>query len=288
MTANFFFTAPFINETRIIAPSFFSGDSSTTTFPVTNSSIYDIASTIQYSSIQLYQYSGGFTKDIVNSEVTLSDTPAMGAQGIIPGNPALTFSSYDEVDVEGIDSPANVDEQYFYWGDTDEIQLYGYKPRKNDWAIPISFVDAITSDGVDLSFVQLACCDYTGSIISWAATAEPLYTPALDQFGTLSASSASNTFTLACDAASTFISGDYINFNRGQANEEIVRFQSTTDDVMTFTTAFNFDHYIDEPIFACVRQFKAKQTTPVGLTGGEAANLLGLYLMAEATQYRKY
>lgn len=288
MALKFYYTSPFTTGTAILPPDFFVGDNVTDTFSVVNKSIYDVASTIQFSTTQLYQYAGGFTKDVNTSEVTLAEIPPQNTQGIIPGDIALVFSSYDQANVTGVNSStANVDEQYFYLADVDEINLYGYVPRSGS-GIGISFVDAITSAGASLSWVQLACCDSSGNALTYSATGVTLYTPPLDQFGLVSASANSATLTLGCVAASTFIPGDYIFINFGNATQEIVRFVSSTGNTMTFSTSFNYPHYVDETLFACARQFKAKQTTPINATGGVAANYIDLYLSAIASQYRRF
>lgn len=288
MALKFYYTDPFTVGTEIVPPDFFTGDGISTDFPVTNKSIYEVASTVQYSTTQLYLYAGGFSKDVTNSEVDLSVTPPVGSQGIIPGNVALTLSSYDSADVNGVPAPANEDEKYFYLADVDEINLYGYRPREDNYGIVLTFVDAITSAGADLSFVQMACCDYTGTALTYGATATNLYTPSLDQFGTVSASGTAGANTLSCVAASTFIEGDYIFINFGNPTQEIVRFQSASGDVMTFVTNFNYDHAVDETLFATARQFSAKQIIPEGATGGTAENYINLYLSATATQYRRF
>lgn len=235
----------------------------------------------------MYLYNGGFTKDTTNNTVTLSVTPPLGSQGIVPGNVAFTFVTYDQTNVAG-NPNSNVDEIDVYWGDVDEIHLYGYQPRSGSYAIPISFVDAITSAGADLTWVQLACCDAAGNALTYAATGQPVYTPSLDQFGTVAASSPLNTNTLTCLAASTFILGDFIWVNKGTVTQEIRKLSSVSGTTMTFATNFTYNHYSGETLYAAVRQFKAKNTTPINYTGGTAANYPNLYLLAQSDQYRRF
>lgn len=272
-------------STEAVAPNFFTGNNVDTTFSVTDAS--EIASTIEFSATQLYLYDGGFTKNTVNNTITLSEVPPLNSQGIVPGNVTVTFNSYDQANVAG-STTANVDVQDVFWGDVDEIQLYGYRPRHGSYAIPISFVDAITSAGADLSWVQLACCDANGNALTYAATGQPIYTPSLDQFGVIAASSALNTTTISCLAASTFILGDYIFINKGNPTQEIRKLISVSGTTMTFATSFTYNHYINETLYACVRQFKAKQTTPINVTNGLAANYIDLYLLAQSDQIRRF
>lgn len=244
--------------------------------------------TIQFSAQQLYYYLGGFTKDIPDSEVILSETPALGVQGIVPADSYFSFSSYDQPVVNGVTYPANVDEQSIYMGDFDQINIYGYEPRENQWGIVVSFVDAITSAGADLTWVQLACCDSSGVALTYAATGEPIHTPPLNQFTTfLFAASAGDVDFTATDAAS-FIDADFLWLNIGQPNQEIVRLDTHGLLTMNITTPLNYDHDVGETIFAAFREFKGKQTVPEGYTGGQAANYWNIYVSAIATQVRRF
>lgn len=287
MAAGFFISQPFTTTGTLAgAPSFFYGNNVDNIFVVSNGSVLNIASTIEYSATQLNLYNGGFAKDVADNSVVLATIPPGGTQGIIPAGQGVTFSSYD-TPIAGNSTTANVDEQYIYFGDIDEIDLYGYRPQLGQANIQISFANAITGLSFDTTMLQLACCHSDGTAFTYAATGTPIQTPSLDQFGTLGASAAAGSNTLICSTASSFIPGDFIYFNKNQVNQEIVRFDFATGTTMNFTTQFNYNHAANEPIYACMRQFKGKQTIPSGLTGGVAANFLNIYLQAPCSQYRR-
>lgn len=289
MALNLFTTQPFSAATRVSNASFFVGDNSTTTFPVTNESIYDIGTTIQYSSTLKYYYAGGFTKDFDTNEITINSAPGLGQQGVIPGQTAIVLSAFDQANVSGIVGTANIEERRFYLGDTSQINLYGYRGRNSvTQGIAISFVDAITSSGVDLSFVQLCCTDGSGNTLTYGATGQTLYTPSIDQFGTVAASANSGSTTILCGTASSFIPGDFIYINFGNVTQEIVKYTSLSGSyTMNLATATNYGHGVGETIYACVREFGIKYTVPIDVTAGVAQNDYSLYLDVTATQYQR-
>lgn len=286
MALRFFFATPLINPGTVIGqPSFFTGDGSASAFDVVNDTIENVANTVQFSNTQLFFNDGQFTKDTLNDQVDLSQVPPVGVQGIIPTSNAWVFSSFDQDVVAGL-SGSNIDTENLWLGDVDEIDIYGYLPLGTNPGIKIIINDAITNIGGNISMLQLACCDNSGNPLTYAATGVPIYTPRLDAFGLIAATT--NNTTFVCYTASAFIPGDMVFLSKGKSWQEITRVTSISGNNMTFSPAFNMPHYVGNTVYACARQFSGLETMPIGYTGGTAKNYLNLYLQADAVQYQRF
>lgn len=245
------------------------------TYPVVNKPITSVASTLEYSSTFKNQYNGGFTKS--GSDIVLDTTPVPGLQGVIPGTGHISLAAYDQNNVPGNSNP-RVNEVDIYIGDVSTINQYQYFAPSGENGIGIIFVDNITGIGAALSMVSLACTDGAGTALTYQATGTALRIPAFSAFGLVAASADQGTNSITCGSASDFIPGRWVEFNIGQPTSEIIQVSSITDWTLTFSSSFNYPHYIDETIYDCLQQLKARFVVPENATGGVAANLLNISL----------
>jgi hypothetical protein len=238
----------------------------------------EVGATVQYSNIKKRLYDGGFTKN-EDDTITLNTTPPVDLQGVIPGIGTIPVPVYDQETVDGV-ANSNIKEVSIYFGDIDDIHINSYLPRAASGGIEISFVNLITSGGnPGLSIVQLACCDATGTALTYAATGAAIYTDQLSGFSTLAASAAQGATTIQVASASSnyyFISGDFIKINTGNNTQEIRRISSISYNTITLSEALSYDHDSAETVYSCIREVKAKFTIPEDMTGGEAENFYNL------------
>lgn len=249
------------------------------TYDVLNKDIADVGSTIQVSNQKKRLYDGGFEKND-DDTVTFNEVFPVGLQGVIPAVGTLSAAVYDTDSVPNVDDP-RITEMSIIFGDLDDIHINYYVPKANEIGISISFVNLITSGGnPDLSIVQLACCNASGTALTYQATGTTLYTDQLAGFSTIAASGAAGvSYVDVVDAANGnfyFIAGDFIKINSGEPTQEIRRISSISTNRLNLDSALTFDHLEDETVYSSFREVKAKWTIPEGMTNGEAENFYNL------------
>lgn len=279
MADNLFFynDDTFNGSSQVDPPSFFSGNGSETEFDVISG--LRAGTVLQYSAIQKFRYTGGFTVDTVANTVTINAAPALGAQGIVPGQIGFVLDAYDQAAVDGITNPLIKEKRAFLANITDP-HLYEYLAKDGEIGLELSILDAISSAGCDISWLQLASsAPITGIALTYAATGVSLFLPELDGFGVLAASTAIGASSVSLSYAAsggTWWPGEYVLINPGQSNAEVRRIATVTvnNSVLTFETAFDYTHAVDEPVYACGWDFWIKLTVPINVSLGQAQNFL--------------
>lgn len=265
----------------------------TTNVTLTYKGIDRMGSTVQYSSVLKYLYTGGFTKSGTNT-LTFDTAPVAGLQGTANGLGNLISTTYDRSIVNGV-SNSNIAETPFYVGNITNINLVYYKPIAPASGITITLVNNITSVTPDLSWVQLACSNpTTGAALTYTATGVPLFTASLAGFGTITASGTAtygNTVTIGTpNTGFSFFPGDFVLFNIGQSNQEIVQLGSITtiaagaSQTLTFNASFNFNHSVGEPLYSCARKFWLKQTTPINAANNTSKAYYNISFLVQADE----
>jgi len=204
-------------------------------------------------------------------DFTLSAIPVTNAQIVAPGISALTATAFDQDVVDGVTNP-RISEVPFYLADTSEIHLQSYTNLPQYNGVEVSLVNLVSSFGADLTWCQLACANVDGTAGTYASAGTAIYTAAIQSFGTVSASAAAGASSINCSNSTTFISGDYVIINTGQATQELRKVHSTTSTAFNFTTAFDFPHYSGETIYACGRKFWLKVTIPTNAANNLPTN----------------
>jgi hypothetical protein len=261
------------------------GDGITSTFPVVNKNISRLGATITFDGTQYYYFTGGFTRS--GSSFTLASIPLAGTQGVAPGLNNILFDNvYDQDTVDGLIAP-RVQEVPFYIADITTIHLYSYEAFPTFPGMAFSVVDNVTSYGAQTSWIQLACAtqDSAGTAMTYQATGTTLFTDALDAFGSVMASASAGASSITVSNASSFILGDYIMMNIGYSTQEIQHLVGfTPPNTLIFDTKLQYNHQVNEGMWACARKFWARCSIPEGATGGQAASLSDLSLR---TQYSR-
>jgi uncharacterized protein YqfB (UPF0267 family) len=269
---------PFTAATEVNRSVPFTTTGSTATFSHSPLTTVEVGATIQYSNVKKRLYDGGFEKN-EDDTITINVIPPADQQGVIPGIGTIPVPVHDQATVDGI-ANSNIKEVSIYFGDIDDIHINYYVPRAASGGIEISFVNLITSGGnPGLSIVQLACCDSSGSALTYAATGAAIYTDQLAGFSTLAASAAQGSTTLQVTSASSnyyFIAGDFIKVNTGNDTQEIRRISSISYNTITLSEALSYNHSAGETVYSCIREVKAKFTIPEDMTNGEAENFYNL------------
>lgn len=264
MTIKLYRNTPFDGSTETDLIDQFTGDGVLTSFVLTNKTGIRVGGIIEFDALQFLRYAGGFT--VSGNTVTLDEAPPAASSGVVPGLSCLTFSAFNTDDVDGVTAP-RVDEQAFYIGNGTDVYLE-YYTGLDDGGIRLSFVNLIDIAGLaDTSWMQLASAqESTGDPGTYQVTGEAIYTPAIQAFGTLAQNVTSLSTSITVCSTDTWQTGDYILFNPGESNSEIVKTltQSGSPDITFTTTELNYDHFAGENIFTCVRKFWAKLTVPDG------------------------
>lgn len=270
MSLEIFYSEDFTIASDLDPVDTFTGTGADNTFELVYKSGTSLAATITAGNLQYYQFNGGFIKD--GNEFTLSSIPLLGSQIVAPGLVALTFSAYDQEEVDGVANP-RVSEIPFYLGDPSSIHLLSYTNLPQYAGIRISFVDLISGAGADLTWVELSSSDpSTGLALTYAATGTPLYTSALSSYGVLSASSAAGASSIMTSSASTFNVGDYVIIDIGTGTSEIRKVASKTSNSLTFFTTMDYSHTASETVYAMGRKFWARCTIPENAANNQAFN----------------
>ncbi len=283
MSFNFYLEADLDSDSKVDPVDVFAGDGVTTTFTLGNKTATHLHSTIQVSGTQYYQYNGGFTKNTSNDTFTMASAPSAGAVIVAPGMVQIPVPIFDQETVDGVDNP-RIKEVLLYVADPDESHLFKYLNMPQYTGIRISLVDLVSGYGGQTSWCQLACTDYNGNALTYAATAADLFLPALWSFGTITASNTAGASSIFVTSASDFIIGQIVNINTGTATRELRRVKeivSATNKV-GFTTNLDFPHYIGEAVFACGWQIALKVTMPVNQANNTATNFLDVALRRQA------
>ncbi len=284
MGLEFFYDETFSLATDLDPVDSFVGDGGVT-YTLVKKSGNALASTITAANLQYYQFNGGFTK--LGNTFTLSSAPAIGAQIVAPGIVALTFTVFDQDVVDGVTNP-RVQEIPFWLGDGTQPHIFSYTNLPQFPGIRISFVNLVSAAGADLTWVQLACSDpLTGLAMTYAATGEPIYTAAIQAYGTLSASSAAGASSISTTSAPQFWEGDYVVINRGSGTEEIRKIASKTSTTLTFFTAMDYSHSSGQLVHAMGRKFWARVEVPLNASNNQAFNFWNLGLRRQARNNSK-
>lgn len=278
MSIHFYIDESFTSGSELDPVDVFTGDGVTATFVLTKKPVQRLGSTITVDGNQYYQYNGGFTKDIGTNSFTLNAIPPLGSTIVAPGISEIAFDVFDTDDVPGVTDP-RVKEAPLWIGDSTEINNQYYINLPQYSGIQITISDLVSSIGAQSSWVQLASADpTTGVALTYAATGEALYTPAIRAFGVVSASAAAGASSIICTSASSFAVGDYAILNIGSPSQEIRKIAtiSSASSILGFTTTFDFSHYSSELVFAMGRKFWVKVTIPEDAAGGQATNFYDL------------
>jgi hypothetical protein len=287
MSIKVWFSDPFITSTEVSPMDV--GTTSGTDYTLTNKTTDLLGRTIEYGSTQKDLWNGGYEK-IDSTTIRLNEDPPDGLQMAFPGVRGLTFTTYDATSVSGIVTP-NVTATTFYVGSLDEIPNYQFVPKAGATAINIFFKDNITGVGPDASWIQIAACDASGVAGVYAATGASFGTPPISASAIVSASGLAGDWTIAINSSGTgddtFRAADFVYINPGQPTSEVVRVVSVAATSLTLKSGLNSPHATGEPIYVCVRQFSAQETTPEGATGGLAQAFFNMSLEVKADKVQR-
>lgn len=283
MALNFWTDFPFITPNKMILLDTYTSDG-TSTYTLRGKSSPFVGGTIQADATLYFRYLNGFSFPTAQT-FTLSSSPPVGAQIVVPGTVGLNFDIFDATDVPGQTSPANVKEVAFYLADdgltTANILINSYNPVSGNPGIAIFFQNMATAAGASTAWCQLSCADASGAVIGYQATGTTLYTAPLQAFSSLIASSAAlSTSMTLLSASGGFYAGDYVIVNPGGGTQETVKILALNQFTGVCTiTGFNYDHSAGEQVFVCGRKFWAKGTLPIGILGGVAQSFINLGLV---------
>ena len=273
---------PFTSETLINLVDLFTGDGLTETFDLTNLSVNQLGSTIQFNGTQYVMANGGFTEN--PDGFTLSSAPPLDSQGIAPGQLTLLWDNlFDQPQVGGTPLPQS-QAIAAYLADPNEIFNYQYVGFPNTPGIGLTVVNCVSSAAAQTTWVQMACADSNGNALSYGATGAPLYLAPIQAFGTLASSSVPLDTNILCDNAGDFIPGDFILINAGQLTQEIVQITGFTSPNIFTVSALTFLHNLGETIYACGRTVWFKCTVPTNATSGQASNFYNLAMQLQYTR----
>jgi len=270
---------PFNASTEVDLVDTFTGDGSTQTFPLTNKVANRVGQTVQYGGIELYKYNGGFTVNDDNT-VTLSTTPPLSAEGVIPGITNLPVGLlFDQDDVPGVSNP-RVIETPFWLADPDNIGFNKYEGLPGSSGIALTVIDLISGAGAVNSWCQLACAqaDTLGSAWVYGVTGGTIYTNDISTFSTIQASSDVNSNTLYVWGASDFQLGDYIKLADSTSTQEIVRITDYIAPYELTVSSTTYQHFPDETIYTCGRKFWLKTTVPLDAVDNTASSFYDLVI----------
>lgn len=274
---------PFVPSNEVGLVNQYTGDGATTTFPLTNNTSVTTGDTIQFDLVYYSRPLGGFSYPD-STHFTLSSAPPSNSQGLATSTSVLEYSGFDQEQVDGAPSPANVIEQKFYVADDGtDLTTTIYDAQPGAPGIAILFSNLVTAAGAQTSWMQLACADASGNALTYQATGTTLYCAKFYAFTSLSASAAAGTTTLQIASASGFTAGQFITINPGQLSEEDVQITSIASNTLTITGT-NFQHNSGEFVFMKGLEFWSKCTIPINALGGVAGNLINLALTLKSTK----
>lgn len=264
----------FVPAAQVVQPSVYTGDGTTDTYTLQNGiTSVNVADTIQVDLDYFLRALGGFEFPDTN-HITISEVPPLNSQILVPGNNAVVFSAFDQVNVTGVTSPANVKETSFWVADDGTgLTTTIYDSMPGTPGVGILFSNLVTAAGAQISWMQLACADASGNALTYQATGTTLYTGKYSGFTALASACSSLATTLLTTTASTpdFVAGDYIRINPGGVTQEDVKITSKVGNTLTITGT-NYAHSAGEFIFMVGRKFFAKLTMPSGILGGSPAS----------------
>lgn len=270
---------------QAIQPSTYTGDGSTDTFTLEHGTTsVNIADTIQVDLDYYLRALNGFSFPTVNT-IQISEAPPLNSQVLVPGNNAVVFSAFDQVDISGVTSPANVQEVAFWVADDGAgLTTTIYDSMPGTPGVGILFTNLVTAAGAQTSWLQLACANASGDALTYQATGTTLYTGKYSGFTAMaSACTALATTLLTTTASSTdFVAGDYIRINPGGGTQEDVQITAKSGNTLTITGT-NFPHSAGEFIFMVGRKFWARLELPVGILGSAPASFYNCPLTVQAT-----
>lgn len=283
-TINIYNTELFVDATTVDQVDTFLTDGGSA-YSVTHKNISRVGSTVEVSSNSYRLNEGGFTKDVTNSKIDLSVTPASGLQGIIPGATEIVFDTYDTDAVSGVTNP-RICETHFWIGNPDIISTYSFQPRLGATGIPIFFADNITSIGPTTSYFQLATCNASSVTGTYSAAGSGITMLPVSASATVAASGASGVWTLLVSGTGSgtneFQAADYVIINPGNITSEVCRIGTISGNTLNFTSGMNSSHAIAETVYVFAREFAAKETVPEGATGGQAQTFYNMSLKITA------
>jgi len=282
MALNFYKDFPFVPGNQLIQDDTATGDGVSNTITLRNKTATQVGSAIQADTTIYESYLNAFSFPTAQ-KVQLSTVPALNSQIVIPGKTGLTFPIFDQVNIPGQSSPANVVDEFFYLADDGtgpaNIFVNTYNQVFGTPGIAIFFQNLASAAGAQTTFMQLACADVNGNVMTYQATGTTLYTAPYYALTQVAASSAALTNTLQVLNASGFYLGDYIIINPGGGTQENVKITgiSLVTNTLT-TTGQTFQHLTNELVVMNGRKFWARCTLPVGALGGVAQTFFNLGL----------
>ena len=279
MTLHFFYDESFTIGTQLDPIDAYVSNGGST-YTLVNKSSLNLAGTITANNLQYYQFNGGFS--VSGNNFTLSTSPPAGAMIVAPGLIALTFTVFDQLAVPGVSNP-NVQEVPFFLGDPSQSCYFGYTNLPQFGGIRITFTDQVSGSGAQLSWVQLACSDpLTGLAMTYGATGNYLETGGLTSLGTMSASSLPGASSISTISASSYVVGDYMILNIGNATSEIRKISAVTSSTVSFVTTLTYTHFAGESLNDMGRKFWAKVTVPQNAANNQPFNFWNLGLRRQA------
>lgn len=283
MSLRVYSSFPFVPSNEIGLVNQYTGDGTTVTFPLTNNTSVTTGDTIQFDLTYYSRPLGGFTYPD-STHFTLSSAPPANSQGIATSTSVLEYSGFDQEQVDGAPSPANVIEQRFYIADDGtDLTTTIHDAQPGQVGIAVLFSNLVTAAGAQTSWMQLACADASGNALTYQATGATLYVAKYYAFTSLAASAAGGTTTLQVASASGFTAGQFITINPGNGTEEDVQITSIASNTLTITGT-NFQHNAGEFVFMKGLGFWSKCTIPVNALGGVAGNLINLALTVKSAK----
>lgn len=287
MSLDVYASIPLIPGNKVGKNDTYIGDGTKTNFLMANNTSTTVGDTIQADLSNFTFALGGFTLPD-STHFTLLSAPACGAQINAPARSTLTIPIFDQVNVSGITSPANVVEIPFWIGDDgSNIQTNVYQGIVGTPGIAILFQNLVTATGASVNWTQICSGNASGLATTYAATGTTFYTPNFSAFTTVAASGAALSTTLTVASASGFVAGDYILVNPSGGSKEQVQITSIAGNVLT-VTGFNYAHFTGENVFVNCRKFFVKVTMPVNILGGQAINLYNLGLRIQAIRVSRF
>lgn len=277
---NLYVEEPFDISTQVQEVDLFTGlDGSTSTFTLTNKTNLEMGAKIQADDVEYYFYNYGYTKS-GTYDFTTSSPPLTGSTLIVPGTIAFTVAAYDQTDIDG-NATSNVQEQYFYIGNPDDIATTKFIADPSKSGISLEFRDLV-GYGVTSGMFEIACAtpDAAGTALTYTSGEVQLDSDftAFTTVCTATTASSNTVITVASSSdASTFTEGHYLVLDKGGAAEETTKLLSISGDQLTVTKT-DYDHAPGETIYSAAIKMWCRYTVPVNFTSQTAINYFNVVL----------
>lgn len=269
---------PFNAGTAISRLDVFTATGSEDTYSLIHKTGLEVGSGVQLDSVLKGRHNGGFIVD--GDDIILDITPTPGQAVIVPGSNSLDFDVSDQDDAIG-----RVRQKAFYLADVSTIQLFSYKASPAEPGIKLFLYDHFPAGGADPSWFRFAPALPDGSVGTFEAYGDPLYTADLLGQSNLSVAASPLDPIITVDDGSQFIEGDFLMIDQGLPTQETLKISTISGDDLTVPGLVGDSHSIGASVLACGRKFYLESLIPLDVAGGNVFNFynLGLRHIIRAT-----